>query len=70
MPLVETECPELVRKQSRFMVELTTNERQVWISILGLIRFDDDGETSGLDVGPKAVACIAEPVSVDTFPNF
>ena len=70
MPLLETECPELVRKQSRFMVELTTNERQAWMSILGLVRFDDDGGTSGPDVGLKAVACVAENVSVDTVPNF
>jgi hypothetical protein len=70
MPLLETECPELVRKQSRFMVELVTNKRQVWMSILGLVRFYDDGETSGPDVGLKAVACVAENVSVDTVPNF
>jgi hypothetical protein len=69
-PLVEAECPELVRKQPRFMVELTTNERQVWMSILGLVRFDDDGGTSGPDLGPKAVAFVAENVSVDTAPDF
>ena len=52
------------------MVELVTNKRQVWMSILGLVRFYDDGETSGPDVGLKAVACVAENVSVDTVPNF
>ena len=38
--------------------------------ILGPVRFDDDGRNSEPDVGPKAVACVAENVSVDTVPDF
>lgn len=69
-PLVEPECPELVRKQPRFIVQLATNESQVWMSILGLVRFDDDGRTSGTVVGPKVIVCVAENISVDTVPDF
>ena len=39
------------------------------MSILGLVRFDDDGRASAPVVGPKAVAGVAENVSVDTVPN-
>ena len=38
--------------------------------ILGPVRFDDDGRASAPVVGPKAVASVAENVSVDTVPNF
>ena len=69
-PLLETACPKLIRKQPRFMVELARNEKQIWMSIPGLVRFDDDGRNSEPDVGPKAVACVAENVSVDTVPDF
>jgi hypothetical protein len=69
-PLVEDECPELIRKQPRFMVELATNERQLWMLIFGLVRFDDDGRASAPVVGPKVVASVAENVSVDIVPNF
>ena len=68
-PLVETECPELVRKQPRFMVELARNERQIWMSILGLVRFDDDGRASRPFAGPKVVACVVKNVGVDTVPD-
>jgi len=69
-PMVEAECPELVRKQPRFIVELATNGSQFWMSILGLVRFDDNGRASAPVVGPKVVVCVAENVSVDTVPNF
>ena len=40
------------------------------MSILGLVRFDDDGRTSGTVVGPKVIVCVAENISVDTVPDF